>query len=892
MSLMSAHRFQHLLLLFFLTCIQFLTATTSDEAALIAFKSQITTDPHDVFKSWNTTLHFCKWEGITCGRRHKRVTVLDLNSRNLVGHLSPYTANLSFLRVLSLYNNSFQGHIPPQFGNLLRLESLFLHNNSLVGEIPANLSHCTRLREFWLGSNNLVGKIPPQFGSFRNLRELTLISNNLSGGIPSFISNLTSLELLVIGKNPLGGSIPESLGQLRRLTWLILSFNDLSGTIPFSIFNLTSLTYLHLGGNHLTGSLPSDFGLVNLEFLQLSQNLLTGPVPVSLSNCSKLNTLQMIENSFSGKLSVDFGHMQNLRNLGLGRNSLGSREADEMKFVDSLANCTYLKVLILDHNRFSGILPHSIANLTSVEEFYFGENQLHGNIPPGITKLTNLKLLSLYRNQITGSIPDDIGRLYNLRILSLSDNQLSGGISSSLRNLSFLLILELGNNRISGTIPSSLGDLKQLAELHLYQNNLTGNIPKQLFDLTSLSVVLDLSHNHLVGPIPPGVGNLKTLTKFDVSDNNFSGEIPNDVGRCVSLEYLYMQDNLFQGSIPKTLETLKGLRKVDLSGNNLSGKIPIWLQNFQLEKLNLSFNHFEGEVPRNGVFANSSAISLVGNSNSLCGGIIELKLPKCPNAISKKHKKRLLVFKILISAVAGVFCLAVLLFAIFCFLSRRRNQHTSDSEPTWSKTLPKVSYELLLKATEGFSPSHLIGTGSFGTVYKGILNQDGRTVIAIKVLNLHRHGASKSFKAECQALKTIRHRNLLKVITSCSSIDFQGNDFRAIVYEFMENGSLEKWLHQVSGQPPRLTLLQRLNILIDVALALDYLHNQCHEPIIHCDLKPSNVLLSNDMTAHVGDFGLVKFLPENLNSEGNISITGIKGTVGYTPPGNHSFLVF
>lgn len=94
------------------------------------------------------------------------------------------------------------------------------------------------------------------------------------------------------------------------------------------------------------------------------------------------------------------------------------------------------------------------------------------------------------------------------------------------------------------------------------------------------------------------------------------------------------------------------------------------------------------------------------------------------------------------------------------------------------------------------------------------------------------------------------------------SVDFQGNNFEALVYEFMVNGSLEEWLHPNSEAPRNLNLLQRLNITVDVASVLDYLHHYCETPIVHCDLKPSNVLLGGELTAHTGDFGLAKFLPE------------------------------
>ena len=109
----------------------------------------------------------------------------------------------------------------------------------------------------------------------------------------------------------------------------------------------------------------------------------------------------------------------------------------------------------------------------------------------------------------------------------------------------------------------------------------------------------------------------------------------------------------------------------------------------------------------------------------------------------------------------------------------------------------------------------------------------------------------------------------------------------------MVNGSLEQWLHptptteEPSAPPRKLSLLQRLNIAIDVAFALDYLHHQCKTPIVHCDLKPSNVLLDAEMTGHVADFGIAKFLPETVTGvpENQSSSIGIRGTIGYAAPG-------
>ncbi|KAM7462651.1 hypothetical protein LguiA_030772 [Lonicera macranthoides] len=146
-------------------------------------------------------------------------------------------------------------------------------------------------------------------------------------------------------------------------------------------------------------------------------------------------------------------------------------------------------------------------------------------------------------------------------------------------------------------------------------------------------------------------------------------------------------------------------------------------------------------------------------------------------------------------------------------------------------------------------------------------------MVAVKVLNLQREGASKSFMAECKALRNIRHRNLVKIITSCSSIDFEETD----------NGK---------DEPHILNLHQRINIALDVACALECLHYQCKKPIVHYDLKPSNILLDKDMVAHVGDFGLTKFLHLELSNSNQNSSIGIRRKIGYVAPANsHSSLV-
>ncbi|KAM3701951.1 hypothetical protein ACB098_05G212600 [Castanea mollissima] len=684
----------------------------TDYQALLAFKTKITQDPRNVLSSWNDSLHFCQWEGVTCGRKHRRVTVLNLTSRGLVGSLSPHIGNLSFMRVIDLSNNAIGGKIHNEVGRLFRLQVLNLAKNSFQGEIPANLSHCSNLKYFEVGNNNLSGSIPMKFASLSKLVGIYAYQNYLTGGIPPFIGNLSSLHYLSLTYNVLEGQIPNALGQLRSIEFLALGENKLLGLIPSSLYNLSSMTVLSLAANELSGSLPTNLFLTlpHLQRLQIFGNQFNGSLPASLSNASKLQKFDAGENNFTGKVSINFGGLQLLDLISIYDNNLGSGDADELDFFKSLVNCS------------------------------------------------------------------------RLRELNLGENQFKGSLSS-----------------------------------------------------------------------------------------------------CTSLEYLYMEGNFFRGVIPTSLSTSRGIQVMDLSRNKLSGQIPNFLDKLSLKNLNLSFNDFEGEVPTKGVFANASALSIVGNDR-LCGGISKLKLPRCVTKENKKMKWHLAI-KILISVACVILVVTTVSFFLFYWHKNRRKENTSGSY--LRKSLLKVSYQMLLKATNGFSSANLIGVGSFGSVYKGILGEDG-SIVAVKVLNLQRRGASRSFISECETLKNIRHRNLVKIITSCSSVDFHGDDFKALVYEFMPNGNLENWLHDLEtdfGQVKmqNLNLLQRINIAIDVACALDYLHHHCPMPVVHCDLKPSNILFDCDMIAHVGDFGLAKFLLEQTNLKQSSSI-GIRGTIGYTPP--------
>ncbi|XP_030958706.1 probable LRR receptor-like serine/threonine-protein kinase At3g47570 [Quercus lobata] len=411
------------------------------------------------------------------------------------------------------------------------------------------------------------------------------------------------------------------------------------------------------------------------------------------------------------------------------------------------------------------------------------------------------------------------------------DNLFSGAIPDIFSNLTWLYELDMANNRLSSRIPMSKETCKRLEMLVLARTALNGSILKQIFELPQL---------------------------------NFCCWIT--------------------GSIHQSLENLAALESLDLSSTNLSGLIPTELENLNaLQMLNLSFNSLEVEVPKNGVSANISWHSLQGN-NQLCVFDHEtaekLRVTTC---VKKTKSNSDLVLKVIIQT--SSFIVLVCALCLVCAVITTKKRKTINNESSTSKLKglpPRLSYSEIQLAVNGFVTTNLIRRGAFGSVYGAVFSsgESGiHTTVVVKVLDLTQSKASKSFDAECEALRNIKHQNLVKVFNSCSSIDHTGAEFKALAMEFMSIGNLDKWLYPEDVEcGSTLTLTQRLNIAIDVASALDHLHHDFDPPVVHCDLKPGNVLLDEDMTAHVGDFGLARFLSHDSSQNGSSTI-GLKGSV-------------
>ena len=672
----------------------------------------------------------------------------------------------------------------------------------------------------------------------------------------------------------MAGEIPLEIGALQNLTEVSLANNSLADHIPDAIFNGSKIEVISLYMNQFSGHLPPSIGnwLPNLKVLYLWGNELEGIIPSSISNASMLVELELGANSFSGSIPNTLGNLRHLERLNLVNNYLTSNSSTlELSFLSSLTNCVNLRSVVVAENPLNGTLPIATGNFsTSLEEFVAFNCNIKGRIPREIGNLSNLMALNLEDNELTGPIPTIVGNLGNLQGLFLQNNRIHGSIPNDICHLRKLVDLYLNQNELFGSIPTCWGSLSSLRNLYLDSNQLT-SIPLSFWNLTDM-LRINLSSNSLNGYLPLEVGKLEHVTQMDLSWNKLSGEIHAIKGLC-SLVNLSLAHNKFHGPIPQSLGNLISMERLDLSNNNFSGEIPKSIIELKcLKYFNVSFNRLQGEIPSRGIISQFSASSFMGNQ-ALCGPP-QLQVPPCKR--SSKTTTAVTVRYILPAMIAAILAL----FLIF-FLMRGQKRDAKLKGPgdllpiaTWRR----ITYLELEQATNGFSETNLVGKGSFGSVYKGTLS-DGTTV-AIKVFNLNIEEGFKSFEAECDVLSSIRHRNLVKIISSCSSIDF-----KALVLEYMPNGSLQKWLYSHNHF---LDMLERLSMMIDVALSLEYLHHGCPFPVVHCDLKPSNILLNKDKVALVSDFGISKF----LGNEDSMTQTMTFATIGYMAPGDVSNFQF
>ena len=252
-----------------------------------------------------------------------------------------------------------------------------------------------------------------------------------------------------------------------------------------------------------------------------------------------------------------------------------------------------------------------------------------------------------------------------------------------------------------------------------------------------------------------------------------------------------------------------------------------------------------------------------------------LKVPVKDNSWSRKDKKESPSSAVLLASFLSCSVLAVLFAAIAIYhhpLAQRciRVQPPPKRKPV-ELNLKAFSFQYLQGATNGFE--NILGQGAFGTVYSGFLTiEDEEVEVAVKKLEKVIERGEKEFLTEVQVIALTHHKNLVRLLGYCNE-----QNHRLLVYELMKNGTLSNFLF---GEGERPGWESRAEIALGIARGLLYLHEECDTQIIHCDIKPQNVLLDNNYTAKIADFGLAKLLMKDQTRTN----TNVRGTMGYIAP--------
>ncbi|MBA0649011.1 hypothetical protein Goklo_016625 [Gossypium klotzschianum] len=479
-----------------------------------------------------------------------------------------------------------------------------------------------------------------------------------------------------------------------------------------------------------------------------------------------------------------------------------------------------------------GFLPSSLGFLSDLRHVNLRNNKFFGTLPVELLEAQGLQSLVLYGNSLSGSLPKDIGKLKYLQTLALSDNFFNGSLPSSIVQCKRLKTLDLSRNNFTGSLPDGFGTggLFSLEKLDLSFNKFIGSIPSDLGNLSSLQGTVDLSHNLFAGPIPASLGNLPEKVYIDLTFNNLSGPIPQNGA------LMNRGPTAFLGNPGLCGPPLRNPCSPDTPGANSPSSYPFLPSNYPPGRSDDN----EGKYERGRGLSKGAVIAIiVSDIIGIC--LVGLLFSFCYSRIcpcSKDKDDHGYGFE---KGRKGKEC--------FCF--RKDESETLSENVEQYDLVPldtQVAFDLdeLLKAS-----AFVLGKSGIGIVYKVVL-EDG---LSLAVRRLGEGGSQrfKEFQTEVEAIGKLRHPNIVTLRAYYWSVDE-----KLLIYDYMPNGSLATALHGKAGMASftPLSWSVRLKIIKGVAKGLVYLHEFSPKKYVHGDLKPSNILLDQNMEAHISDFGL------------------------------------
>ncbi|XP_011090307.1 receptor protein kinase TMK1 [Sesamum indicum] len=788
-------------------------------------------------------LFVCLVGGVSC--------VTDQNDFNI---LSDFRDGLENPELLKWPDEGNDPCGPPAWPHVFcsngRVTQIQVQGLGLEGPLPQNLNQLDKLYNVGFQRNKFTGKLPT-FSGLSNL-EFAFLDFNEFDAIPTdFFHGLSNVRVLALDSNPFnqssGWTIPTELAECSQLVNFSCSACNIVGTVPDFFGKLPSLASLELAYNRLTGNIPSTFQDSMLQMLWLNDQDgggMTGPIDV-IGTMVGLTMVWLHGNQFSGSIPDDIGRLTSLRELNLNRNRL-------VGLIPSSLADMKLDLLDLNNNMFMGPIPKFKAANVSYKSNSFCQ------LAPGEQCAPEVSALIDFLH----------GLNYPVRLASAwtGNDPCSGpwwGITCNSRNqVSVINLQKLGLN---GTLSPSLVNLSSLLEIHLEGNNIHGTVPANLTQLRSLRL-LNLSGNNFEPPLPRFRDGVRVVT-----DDNAK----------------------FQAKAPEQSPSPDAGPPLPPSPNDSPQSPP---------------NDNRPSVDSKQPPADSPS-SAINSSPHPTSAVNEQQNP------TNSTKSRVMVIA---AAAAGstVFTLFAVFLTFYCIRKRKETKNPPSSIVIHPKDSPDpdntvkiavvdgsaleaqtgrgtmsdglengqvieagnllISLQVLRKVTNNFAQENELGRGGFGVVYKGELEDGTKLAVKRMVVGAMSNKALDEFQSEIAVLSQVRHRHLVSLL----GYSVEGNE-RLLVYEYMPQGALSRHLFRWKslGLEP-LSWTRRLNIALDVARGVEYLHTLAHQSFIHRDLKSSNILLDDDFRAKVSDFGLVKLAPDRERSVA----TRLAGTFGYLAP--------